>query len=132
MGLIAAMEWHAAEFEKRSGISIVLTGLKEDPDLSKNTKINLFRIVQESLTNVTRHSKASKVVIDLEIHSGRLVLSILDDGKGFDVNSPDKKGTLGILGMRERAAVIKGNYEIFSAPGQGTTVQVSISLTDQR
>lgn len=132
MGLVAAIEWHAAEFEKRSGISIVLTGLKEDPDLSKNTKINLFRIVQESLTNVTRHAKASKVVIDLEIHSGRLVLSILDDGKGFDVNSPDKKGTLGILGMRERAAVIKGNCEIFSAPGQGTTVQVSISLTDQR
>ena len=89
MGLIAAIEWHAAEFEKRSGISIQLTGLKEDPQLSKNYKINLFRIVQESLTNVGRHARATKVVIDFELHNNKLVLTIKDNGQGFDINAPD-------------------------------------------
>jgi len=131
MGLIAAIEWHAAEFEKRSGIAIELTGIKEDPELSKDYRINLFRIVQESLTNVGRHSEATKVVIDLEIHENRLMLSIKDNGKGFDPVEAGKKGSLGLLGMRERSAVIGGNCELFSSPGKGTLVQVSVSLREQ-
>lgn len=130
MGLIAAIEWHATEFEKRSGIAIELTGIKEDPALSKDYRINLFRIVQESLTNVGRHSDATKVVIDLELHENRLLLSIKDNGKGFDPVEASKKGSLGLLGMRERAAVIDGNYDLFSSPGKGTLVQVSVSLSE--
>ena len=131
MGLIAAIEWHAAEFEKRSGINIELTGLKEDPQLSKNYKINLFRIVQESITNVGRHAKATKVIIDLEVHNNKLILTIKDNGQGFDINAPNMKSNLGLLGMRERAAVINGSYELFSAPQQGTTVQVSVFLPEE-
>src|SRR5438128_1164251 len=101
MGLIAAIEWHAAEFEKRSGIAIELTGIKTEPALSKDYRINLFRIVQESLTNVGRHSGATKVVIDLETHQNRLLLTIKDNGKGFDPVAAGKKGSLGLLGMRE-------------------------------
>jgi signal transduction histidine kinase len=131
MGLIAAIEWHVAEFEKRSGIAIELTGIKEEPALSKEYRINLFRIVQESLTNVGRHSDATKVVIDLEVHENRLMLSIKDNGKGFDPVEAGKKGSLGLLGMRERAAVIGGNYELWSSPGKGTLVQISVSLSEQ-
>jgi PAS domain S-box-containing protein len=130
MGLIAAIEWHAAEFEKRSGIAIELTGIKTEPALSKDYRINLFRIVQESLTNVGRHSGATKVVIDLETHQNRLLLTIKDNGKGFDPVAAGKKGSLGLLGMRERAAVIGGDYEIFSAQDRGTLVQVSVSLNE--
>lgn len=128
MGLIAAIEWHVAEFEKRSGITIALTGIKEEPALSKDYRINLFRIVQESLTNVSRHSEASKVEINLEKHENTLVLGIKDNGKGFDPVEAGKKGSLGLLGMRERTAVIDGNYELFSAPGHGTLVQVSVTI----
>jgi signal transduction histidine kinase len=130
MGLIAAIEWHATEFEKRSGIAIELTGIKTDPVLSKDYRINLFRIVQESLTNVGRHSGATKVMIDLETHENRLMLTIKDNGKGFDPVEAAKKGSLGLLGMRERAAVIGGDYEIFSAQDRGTLVQVSVSLNE--
>jgi signal transduction histidine kinase len=130
MGLIAAIEWHATEFEKRSGIAIELTGIKTDPVLSKDYRINLFRIVQESLTNVARHSGATKVMIDLETHENRLMLAIKDNGKGFDPVEAAKKGSLGLLGMRERAAVIGGDYEIFSAQDRGTLVQVSVSLNE--
>ncbi|MEO5564585.1 MAG: sensor histidine kinase, partial [Chitinophagaceae bacterium] len=128
MGLLAAVEWHSSEFGKRSGINIELTGLKEEPYLSKACKISLFRIIQESLTNVGRYANANNVIISFENIDNQFVLTVKDDGVGFDMDATSSKGTLGILGMRERTAMMGGTYEIMSMPGNGTTVRVTVSF----
>jgi PAS domain S-box-containing protein len=128
MGLLAAIEWHLLEMEKRSGIAIELTGLKEEPALSTESKTNLFRILQESLTNVGRYAQARKVQVDLSRKENLLVMTISDDGVGFDKEKVASKRTLGILGMRERTAMMGGTYVITSAPGEGTTVLVTVPL----
>ena len=126
LGLIAAMEWHLKEFEKRSGIKTELKEPGEELLLTDAAKIGLFRIFQESLTNVARHSKATKVTVDLLAEQDHIVLCIKDNGIGFDEEKISQKRTLGILGMKERSAMIRGNYEISSIPGKGTTVVVSV------
>jgi signal transduction histidine kinase len=128
MGLLAAAEWHLSEIEKRSGIKIVLSGLKEEPTMSRESKTNLFRILQESLTNVGRYAQAKTVVVDLSRDGDTLVMVIQDDGIGFDKDKIAVKKTLGILGMRERTAMMGGTYDIASAPGQGTRVLVTVPL----
>ena len=126
LGLIAAIDWHLKEFEKRTGI---LTEFKEpaaELTLPDNINTGLFRIIQESLTNVTRHANADKVQVSLLQNNGTLVLQIQDDGKGFDKEKEANKRTLGILGMKERTEMMGGKYEISSVVGKGTTVVVSI------
>lgn len=128
MGILAAIEWHLEEFGKRAGIKTKLSGLEEEPELSPEAKSNLFRIVQESLTNVSRHAKAKKVAINIEARDGFLVLEIKDDGVGFDKEKIVQKRTLGLLGMHERIAMLKGSYEIDTAPGKGTVVLITIPV----
>ncbi|MBC7950037.1 MAG: PAS domain S-box protein [Chitinophagaceae bacterium] len=127
LGLIPAMEWHLEEFEKRSGILKEFTGPPKEIQLSDEIKIGLFRIFQESLTNVARHAQAKNVKINLEKNDKKVILTIKDDGLGFDeVNAPKK--TLGILGMKERTIMLGGEYTITGVPGQGTTVSVAVPL----
>lgn len=126
LGLTAAMEWQLNEFEKRSGIKTNLNVPADDIRLPDSVKTSLFRIFQESLTNVVRHSHAKKVTVVFEQKNGNLVLSIIDDGKGFDKQKTADKKTLGILGMKERTSMIGGSYEITSKPGKGTSVVVTI------
>ncbi|HWR33468.1 MAG TPA: ATP-binding protein, partial [Chitinophagaceae bacterium] len=96
--------------------------------LPDNVKISIFRIFQESLTNVARHSGAKKVDVVLSQNDGILTLSIKDDGCGFDKQTIADKKTLGILGMKERTSMIGGAYEITGNPGKGTSVKVTIPL----
>lgn len=130
LGLLAALEWHFDEFQKRSGID----GSCELPDqeipLPDSLKIGLFRIFQESLTNVARHSGAKNVEVELQKNENRLILTIKDDGIGFDTGD-NKRKTLGLIGMRERAEVMGGEYCIEGEPGRGTTVRVSVPLPVQ-
>lgn len=128
LGLIAAIEWQLNEFEKRSEIHTLLFAPEEDPDLSPTIKTELFRILQESLTNVGRHSGADQVKVTISIKDGIFNMEIADDGKGFDVNKLRQKKTLGILGMRERAAMIGGTYSILTRPGHGVSVFVSVPV----
>lgn len=128
LGLTAAMEWQLSEFEKRAGIKTKLITPKEEVDLSDAVKTALFRIFQESLTNVARHSKAKKVTVVLRRDDHTFILSITDDGKGFDINKVADKRTLGILGMKERSSMIGGTYEINSTPGGGTSVIISVPV----
>jgi len=126
LGLEAAIEWHLKEFGKRAGLKttfIEATGEVKIPDPVKN---GLFRIFQESLTNVSRHANATQVIVRLELEERLLTLTIEDDGKGFDPEKIAAKRTLGILGMRERSEMMGGNYAIYSEPGQGTTVAVTV------
>ncbi|HWA33953.1 MAG TPA: PAS domain S-box protein [Cyclobacteriaceae bacterium] len=128
LGLIAAMEWHLKEFEKNWDIMVTFEKPEEDPIVPDVTKDGLFRIFQESLTNVARHSQAKHVNVSLMVKSDSLVLRIADDGVGFDQQQIASKKTLGILGMRERTAMLGGKYEIASILGEGTTVTVALPL----
>ena len=128
LGLLAAIEWQCSEFEKRSGIAtefINLTGNKEVP---VTLKTGLFRIFQESLTNVARHADAKKIVSSLKFEDEKFILTITDDGKGFVIRNIESKRTLGIFGMQERTKEMGGKYEIKSEPGIGTTVSVTVPV----
>lgn len=127
LGLVAAMEWHLDEFEKRSGVRKEGEFPDKEFQLPDSLKIGLFRILQESLTNVARHSGANKVKVTLKEFDQRLFLTIADNGKGID-ESKVEKGKLGLLGMKERTKMMGGEYRIHSAVDGGTTVEVIVPL----
>jgi PAS domain S-box-containing protein len=126
MGLVAAMEWHLKEFENRSALKVRFTTPEKELSLPDAVKTGLFRIFQESLTNVARHADAKKIEISLQPKNGNIILSIRDDGRGFEKEKVAGKKTLGILGMKERSFMMGGSYEITSTPGKGTFVVVSV------
>jgi len=129
LGLEDAMAWHLEEVEKQSGIKTSFKGPGEEWELSEPIKTHLFRIFQESLTNVVRHSKATEARVELTKKDGGLLLTITDNGIGFNPEDIDKGKTLGILGMKERAAIIGATYEIQSKPAEGTRITVTVQLT---
>jgi signal transduction histidine kinase len=126
LGLIPALEWYAEEFEKRFNIGVHFDSGLNGLNISPKVATGLFRIYQESLTNIARHADAKKVTATLTIVDNQLLLIVSDDGKGFD-KSPNKK-TLGLLGMKERALMIGGKLEIKSEPGKGTRVLISVPV----
>jgi PAS domain S-box-containing protein len=128
LGLVAAIEWHSQEFQKRSGIKTKFILPKKEIVTPPNVSTGLFRIFQESLTNVARHAAASEIVASLDQVKNDIILKITDNGKGFDTNGTGNKKTLGLLGMKERVMMMDGQFEITSKPGNGTTVIVSVTL----
>lgn len=130
LGLPAAIEWHAQEFMKRTGLVIETSIEQQEVTLPGKLAITLFRVFQESLTNVARHANASLIHVTLKLENHRLLMEVLDNGQGFFIGDIERKKTLGILGMKERIAIIKGEYDIQSSPGKGTRVKVSIPLQD--
>lgn len=128
MGLAPAIEWHLKEFEKRSGIYTTFTSNIREVSLDDKVKINLFRIMQESLTNIGRHALARSIIVKLEQQNDEVTLLIQDDGIGFNVKEVTAKETFGILGMKERMAMIGGACTIYSLPGNGTTITVKVKL----
>lgn len=131
LGLVAAMEWQCEEFERKSGILVSFDHIVGNVKIPPSYNIGLFRILQESLTNVARHSGAHHVEVNLHVLEGNLLLRIKDDGTGFDKSGIIEKKTLGLLGMEERCLMMGGSYDIDSAPGQGTVVTVRIALNKQ-
>jgi signal transduction histidine kinase len=129
LGLYAAMEWHLEEFERRSGITKELVIPETELELPDTLKIGIFRIFQESLTNVARHSGAKNVSVSLLQKDNQLILTIRDNGIGFEAEPMTTKKTLGLLGMKERSMMMGGQYEITSVIGEGTTVTVIIPLS---
>ncbi|MDO8652227.1 MAG: PAS domain S-box protein [Undibacterium sp.] len=130
LGLIAGLEWLVQEFIKHSGIDCQLqTNGCEEVTLDDSLATALFRIVQESLTNVTKHAEASEVVVLIELESDESIrLEISDNGKGFIADGIRKSGSFGLIGMRERALMLHGAIHIHSVPGQGTHIKVCIPL----
>lgn len=126
LGLIPALEWHSKEFTKRFDIEVDFQTQMNEFQTSGVVATGLFRMYQESLTNVARHSGATKVNSMLEFSKGQIKLTIQDNGKGFDMAATGERKTLGLLGMKERAVMIGGKLEINSVPGGGTTVTVSV------
>jgi signal transduction histidine kinase len=128
LGIISAIKKLIDEFRKHSGASCVLHLMEASIDLDEDQTVAIFRIVQESLTNVTRHAKASRVDITLSQNADDVIVEVRDDGKGFDSADAARKKSFGLLGMRERAAVLGGNIDITSMPRQGTVVSVRIPI----
>lgn len=130
LGLVSAMEWQSDDFQKRfhikSDIETNLGNAKINPE--KSTAI--FRIFQESLTNVLRHSRATAVTTLLTIEDNLLVMSIADNGIGFNETEINKKKSLGILGMKERTIMLGGSYQISSKENEGVMVMAKLPLDD--
>ncbi|MBI5658919.1 MAG: PAS domain S-box protein [Nitrosomonadales bacterium] len=131
LGLQAALEWQAGQFQKRTGIqccvSSLCTGGCKD-DLDRTQTIALFRILQESLTNVARHSGASRVEIELRCEEGEIVLAIADNGRGLPEGHTIAPTSYGLLGMRERAEQLGGRIHFYSPPAGGFSVTVILPL----
>lgn len=130
-GLPAAIEWQAQEFQKRTGIKCELKLPFENINLDQDQSTSIFRIFQETLTNVAHHSKATEVNINLHIDAANLVLKVSDNGKGITKSEISNKKSLGILGMRERLLPLGGEFKIYGAPGKGTTVTAIIPLNNK-
>jgi len=128
LGLLAAIDWQGQEFMKRSGIKTIFRTNMTQIDLAPSTSIGLFRICQESLTNIARHAGATNVMIHLHSNSNGLTLSITDDGRGLDGQNPKNGKTLGLLGMKERALMMGGTLTINTSPGKGLTLTVDLPL----
>ena len=130
LGLKDAVQSLLSEFEHRTGI-LAKTELRFDgKDVPAVVRDNIYRILQEALTNVSRHAKATEVFVDLTVDGHKLDLTVRDPGVGFSPESLDGK-RLGILGMRERTELLDGTFALQSAPGQGTEIQVTIPLTSK-
>ncbi len=128
LGLIAALEWQTEEFEKRSEIKATFITDLNAVDLEQSVVTNIFRIYQESLTNVSRHAQATIVESSLLRKENTLALEIKDNGRGFNINLIESKKTLGLLGMNERVLLLGGQYHIYSSPGKGTLIRITIPL----
>lgn len=131
LGLIAALEWYCTEFSKRYQIPVFFKSSVTNLQAPALIKTGLFRIYQESLTNIARHAKATQVQVDLRITNNHLSLVIKDNGTGFVVNTPGKRKTLGLMGMKERAIMIGGELNIIAAEGGGTTIEVMVPVTEE-
>jgi PAS domain S-box-containing protein len=127
IGLCSTVHWYAKEFEKRTGVKISMTVDKKENIFDKKITTNLFRILQECLTNVARHAKATEVRVGMKVNNGIFCMSVEDNGKGFDTSEKNEK-TLGILGMKERTAIMNGEYTINSTKGKGTIVNVKVPI----
>lgn len=126
LGILDAIQWQATEFEKRNKIACQLYLPHEHLEITKELSIALFRIVQEALTNVARHSMATLVQIYLDSRDNVLFLEILDNGKGIEDEKIKSSKSLGIIGLRERVQLLHGHFFIGKAKGGGTKVSIMI------
>ncbi|MFC7513530.1 CHASE domain-containing protein [Herbaspirillum sp. GCM10030257] len=128
LGLTAAIEWQVAEFRRRSGITCDLLMSEKEFYLDDTRATSLFRILQESLTNVIRHAKATHVVIELYREAGQLVMKITDNGIGIYPETRNSANSFGLVGVEERIHALNGKFVITSAPGNGTTLTTYIPI----
>jgi PAS domain S-box-containing protein len=127
LGLMPAIDWLVQNFQSRSGIVCRLEA-DEDLELGEPYATAVFRIVQESLVNVGKHSKADSVTVSIDSMEGGLRLKVQDNGVGFDPQVPRRQESLGLAGLRERAHLLKGTVVVHSKPGQGTTIDAFIPV----
>lgn len=128
LGLVAAIEWQSQEFGRLTGISCLLSVNVEDIELEPETATAVFRIFQETLTNITRHAEANTITINLKKLNQKLTLRVEDDGKGMNADGSATNDSLGILGMRERARLIGGELEVFNGTENGTVVLLTAPI----
>jgi len=131
LGLVPAVDWLVEGFTQRNGIPCDLVVGSNDLRLPNAQATAVFRIIQESLVNVGKHARATRVKVSLERNGAGLIVGIADDGVGFSPQDPRKPNSFGLLGLRERALLLGGEIAITSAPGKGTNVVVRLPLSAQ-
>jgi PAS domain S-box-containing protein len=129
LGLPAALEAQAQEFESRTGIHCSVTLPPEPLMLDTDRSTAIFRIFQESLTNVARHAHATRVEARLQRENNRIVFQVFDNGTGFDPEVAKARKSLGLVGMQERALLLNGEFKTEGVPGSGTTMTLTIPLS---
>jgi PAS domain S-box-containing protein len=135
LGLIPALHAFLKVFKAETGIHVSLSAFSGVEQMNGDKRIIFYRVTQESLTNVVRHARATRVEVSIRKQDGGACLTIKDNGKGFGVDgslNPKKKQRLGLLGMRERLEMIGGKFAITSVPGNGTTVSALIPLDTEK
>lgn len=129
LGLVAALEWQANEFQSRTGIECHVSSTLQDTLLDADLNTAFFRIFQETLTNIMRHAGATRVDVHSTQQGNLLVLSVRDNGRGILPGEVKDRRSIGLLGMEERAALLGGEFEITGEHGRGTLVTVRIPLS---
>jgi signal transduction histidine kinase len=127
-GLQAAIEWTAQEFEKRSGVRCRVLSRPVSITMDRTRSTVIYRVLQESLTNVARHAKAKTVIVSLDLEGERFRMTVRDDGKGIPAEKVSDPASYGLIGMRERVRFLGGDISISGTRG-GTTIAVSIPLS---
>ena len=132
LGLMSSLRWHLDKVARPAGLEVALSGNLGDERLPEALELCCFRVAQEALTNVLKHARASKLEVNLNRVGTKVVLTLRDDGIGFDVTRhylvPDNSRSLGLIGMRERVAALGGRLEVDSAPGRGTEIRAAFPL----
>jgi signal transduction histidine kinase len=126
LGLVAALEWQGREISRRSEVEVEVCSEGVSEDLSDDYKICIYRLVQEALSNVARHSTGKNARVVVQQHPDKILVSIADDGRGFD---PQRVRGLGLLGMEERVKRLGGTLRFESKAGEGTTVRADLPLS---
>ncbi|MGD8284034.1 MAG: PAS domain S-box protein [Desulfobacterales bacterium] len=127
LGLVDALEWYTADFERRTEIACVFEH-ENVPRLNETVSTAAYRIAQEALTNIARHAGAGRVKVSLRSSNGFLTLAVVDDGQGFDALHLSESEGLGVAGMRERATLIGGSFDVKSRPQKGTRVYLKVPI----
>jgi PAS domain S-box-containing protein len=128
LGLAAAIQWQVRDFQRRSGLAVRVSGLDAVPPLDAGRTLAVFRILQEALTNVARHARATQIVITVVVADGRLRMEVHDDGQGPRASVSGHREGLGVLGMQERAAAWGGTVTIREDRPRGTVVTLDMPL----
>ncbi len=132
LGLVPAIEWLCEQAHDRTGLHYNVNSVKEDYEIDDTLKITVFRIVQEAVNNILKHSRAKNVDLYMDCCYGELSMEIVDDGVGFDTEAVRKKKSYGIIGMKERVQAFGGTVRYDSRPGEGTGVYISIPVTGKK
>lgn len=130
LGLTAAVDWQIAEFQRRTGIACELVSDGRELHVSDRCATTLFRILQESLTNVSRHARATSVRVELALDEESIMMTVSDNGIGLNKGGGQKPGSFGLVGIEERVRILGGKCLITSRPNAGTTVHVAIPVAD--
>jgi signal transduction histidine kinase len=131
LGLIAAIEWQATDFQARTGIECMFSLLPDNTLLDDRRSSAIFRILQEILTNVVRHANATCVSIDMREEAGNLIMEVEDNGRGITDEEKSNVRSLGLLGMKERANLLGGEVKIMRSDVQGTKVIVQVPILSE-
>ncbi|MDD4969585.1 MAG: PAS domain S-box protein [Paludibacter sp.] len=126
IGFSEAVKLYVNNFKERHKIICLFDNTVSKLELNSQQSVALYRILQESLTNIAKHAKATRVKIHLDILDGKLIMKVKDNGIGFKTNQKNKPNSYGLLGMKERVYLLDGDLHIMSLPGEGTTIQVEI------
>jgi len=126
LGLLATIRWYVNDVKARTNLDIEILISGEEKTICSEYSTSIFRIMQEALTNITKHAEATKVQIHIIFEPEEVRIAVEDNGHGFDTHQVKKQGSWGVIGMEERATLLNGKFYLHSGPGNGTMVEIVI------